>query len=242
MIKRFTKQLFSNELPKWFKYLNLSILLPILFWPLIFYTTIFFFDNPKNLGQTYLLFFVVNAYPIYLVIIAFFNSILFQRNKLIGYILPAVILLTLTYGIIYIFIDITKNISKSINRDNDRTKQGYIGVNDDYKIIKGKVYRYDTLIVGADEKSFEIMSWNWQRDKNHYYHFGKKVTYIDRQTFKDLGYHYGKDKINVYYDDKILVGADTKTFVQIEGTQDGKDKNNCYRWGKKVNCAELKTE
>jgi len=66
MIKRFLGQIFSKELPKWFRLLNASILSPILIWPFVLYTTIFFFDNPKNLGLTYLLFFAVNAYPVYL--------------------------------------------------------------------------------------------------------------------------------------------------------------------------------
>ena len=106
MIKKIKKQIFSNELPKWFKLLNLSILLPILLYPLVFYTTIFFFDNPKNLGLTNLLFFAVNAYPLYLVIITYLNSLLFQKNKIFGSILPVSILLTLLFGVSYVVYNI----------------------------------------------------------------------------------------------------------------------------------------
>lgn len=222
--------------------MNLCILLPILLFPIVFFMTIFFFDNPKNLGLTYLLFFAVNIYPIYLIAIAYFNSILFKKNKVLGLILPTCILLTIAFCVGYVVVERKQNIAESIEREKERTKQGYIGVTDDFKIINDKVYRYDTLIVGADAKTFEIVSWNWQRDKNFYYHFGKKVDYIDRNTFEDLGYHYGKDKFNVYYDEKIIEGADTKTFTQIAGTQDGKDKNGCYRWGEKVDCSVLLTE
>ena len=242
MIRRIYNTIFSKGLPKWFKLLNLSILLPILLWPLIFYTTIFFFDNPKNLGLAYLLFFAVNAYPIYLVVITYYNSQLFQKIKVLGIILPSAILLTLVSGVTNIVVETSQNISQSIARESERIKQGYIGVNNEYKIINGKVYRYDTLIVGADAKTFEIVSWDWQRDENYYYRFAKKIPSIDRNSFKLLEYHYAIDKYHVYYDETIIEGADAITFHHIEGTQDGRDANNCYRWGEKVDCKVLMTE
>src|SRR5580704_11192071 len=100
MISKIKRQIFSKDLPTWFKFLNLCILLPTLLWPLIFYSTIFFFDNSYNLGQTYLLFFLVNTYPFYLAILAYLNSLLFQKNKVIGSILPAAILLTMICGVL----------------------------------------------------------------------------------------------------------------------------------------------
>ena len=242
MTRRILKAIFFNKLPKWFKFLNLSILLPILFCPFIFYTTIFFFDNPKNLGLTYLLFFAVNAYPIYLVIIAYYNSRLFQKSKILGSILPLAILLSLVLGATYIVVETSQNISQGIKRETERTKQGYIGANNDYKILNDKVYRYDTLIVGADAKTFEIVSWDWQRDKNYYHRFGKRIPSIDRKSFQLLDYHYAKDKYHVYYDENVIEGADAETFYHIEGTQDGKDAKSCYRWGEKVDCKVLQTE
>jgi hypothetical protein len=181
-------------------------------------------------------------------ILAFFcskcvsNSILFQKNKVLGSILPTVILFALVSGIIYIVSEMSQNKIQSIEREKERAKQGYVQGSNDYKVINNKVYHRDTLIVGADAKTFEIVSWNWQRDKNYYYFFGKKIQYIDRKSFKDLNYHYGKDKFNVYYDEKIIKGADAKTFTHIDGTQDGKDTNSCYRWGEKVDCKVLKVE
>lgn len=242
MIRKILKQIFSNELPRWFNLLNLCILLPVLLWPLIFYTTIFFFDNPRNLGATFLLFLAVNAYPVYLLVIAYFNSLLFQKSKLLGSFLPSAILLTMVWGAAYIAITTAQSLTESVEREEERTKQGFIGTDDVYKVVNGKVFRYDTLIVGADAQTFEIVSWDWERDKNYYYRFGKKVGTIDRQSFELLDYHYAKDKFHVYYDEDIIDGADAKTFRHIEGTQDGKDANNCYRWGKKVDCKVLETE
>jgi hypothetical protein len=245
MLRQFFNQLFSKQIPIGFRFLNLAILLPTLLWPFVFFTSIFFFDNPKNLGLTYLLFLAVNAYPIYLLIIAYFNSKLFLKNRALGSILPITILLTFTIGGSYTVFSVRQDMSKRREefdkRDRERKAQGFIGVNDDYKIVGNKVFRYDTLIEGADAETFELASWGWQRDKNYYYRFGKRISTIDRQTFEDLGYHYGKDKNHVYYDEKIIEGADAKTFYHIEGTQDGKDQHNCYRWGKKVDCKVLET-
>jgi hypothetical protein len=242
MIKKIRNQIFSKEQPKWFKFLNLFILLPILIWPIIFYSTIFFFDNPKNLGLSYLLFFVINAYPFYLLIIAYLNSLLFQKNKFLSFLLPISIVITILYGVSNYIHLISHKLSETIEREETRNKQGFIGSTDEFKIINNKVYQHDTLIAGADAKTFEIVSWDWQRDKNFYYRFGKKITSIDRQSFKLLDYHYAKDKFHVYYDENIIEGADSKTFNHIDGTQDGKDANNCYRWGEKVNCDVLKTQ
>jgi len=242
MFRKFITQFFTKKNPIWFNILNLAILLPILIWPFIFYTTIFFFDNPKNLGLTYLLFFVVNAYPIYLLIIAFFNSKLFIQNRTLGVILPLTIIVVGLYAVFSIRKETTERLAEVNKIDSERKAQGFIGVSDDFKIINNKVFRYDTLIEGADAETFEIVSWDWQRDKNYYYRFGKIVPTIDRKTFEDLHYHYGKDKNHAYYDDKIIEVADAKTFYHIEGTQDAKDKNNCYRWGEKVDCKVLETQ
>src|SRR5689334_11224662 len=102
MMRKILRQLFSKARPKWFNLLNLCILLPALLWPWVFYATIFLLDNPKSLGLTYLLFFAVNAYPFYLLIVAYCNSLLFQKSRLLGSFLPSAILLTMGCGALYI--------------------------------------------------------------------------------------------------------------------------------------------
>lgn len=236
------RQIFSNELPIWFRILNSIILLPMLLWPFVFYITVFFFDHPDHSVIALLLFIVVNIYPLYLVLLAYLNTLLFKSNKVLGIILPSAVFILLIYGVIAYIITTRNIISKSIERENDRKGKGYIGASDDYKIKNNQVYNKDTLIVGADAKTFEIVSWDWERDKNYYYRFGKVVSAIDRKSFQLLDYHYAKDKFHVFYDENIIVGADAKTFMHLEGTQDGKDKNGCYRWGEKVDCKVLQTE
>lgn len=236
---KFWSQIFSKGLPLWFRVINSFILLPTMFWPFVFYITAFFFDAPGKEVYALFLFIACNAYPLYLLLIAYLNVQLFKRSKFIGSLLPLCILSLLIYATVS-YINTTQSIiAQGRIRDQERESKGYIGGTDDFKKLNNKVYYKDTLLIGADAKTFEVLSWDWERDKNYYYRFGKKVLSIDRNSFQFLDYHYAKDKFHVYYDENIIEGADAKTFVHLEGTQDGKDKNNCYRWGEKVDCKVL---
>lgn len=104
------------------------------------------------------------------------------------------------------------------------------------------IYYYDKPLKNVDIKSFKIINFNWAKDTNVVYFNGNPISYIDKKSFQYLDYHYSIDTKNVYYDTAIISGADAITFKHIEGTQDGKDKNNCYRYGKKVDCKVLLTE
>ncbi len=105
---------------------------------------------------------------------------------------------------------------------------------------KFNVYQNDRIVEGADPVTFEFITGSmWAKDKKSYFYKGNLIAYIDYPTFRYLDYHYAIDKNNVYYDDQIIKGADAKTFKQLEGSQDGKDRNGCYRYGIKVNCKVL---
>ena len=70
------------KLPKWvFASISLS---PILLWPLIFYGSVFIFDDPNaNVTLQYIAFFAINSYPIFLIINMLYANKLYSRaNKL----------------------------------------------------------------------------------------------------------------------------------------------------------------
>ena len=230
----------SEKLPRWFKIFNLSLLLPILLWPFVFYTTIFFFDNPTNYGETFFYFLLVNAYPLYLFIIVFWNSKLYNWNKFLGLLLPITFLITMFSGSLYIGYRMYDTLRKAEQKKIEMEKNGILGGG----FIKknNHIYLNDTIVQGADPNTFEIISWYWSRDNKMYFYLGKPVPQIDYATFKLLDYHYAKDKNHVFYDDIIIQGADANTFHHIDGTNDGKDAENCYRWGEKVDCSILLTE
>ncbi|MBK6965842.1 MAG: hypothetical protein IPH20_18425 [Bacteroidales bacterium] len=49
------------QLPLWLKLLNFINLAPVLAWPLVFFSSVFFFDAPESKLQAYIAFIVVNS-------------------------------------------------------------------------------------------------------------------------------------------------------------------------------------
>ena len=52
----------KHSLPKWLIAVNVVMMLPILAAPLVFYASIFIFDNPHNMPLAMLVFFAINSY------------------------------------------------------------------------------------------------------------------------------------------------------------------------------------
>ena len=76
----------TKELP--FQILRVICLIPILMWPLIAYGSVFIFDGPnavKNPTFSYLLFFIVNAYPLYLIGTVYLSNKLYYKTKMLSY-------------------------------------------------------------------------------------------------------------------------------------------------------------
>lgn len=255
---------FSKEIPKKFKVINWVILIPILFWPLVFFMSIFFFDDPNaNPTMVWALFFGVNLYPLYLFLLFELNARLYKKNNLIAYILPILMISSLLYFFIDQYNSSQEFKNERIIQNQNRKEAGYIGFCDTYKIKENVVFYRDTIfkadpstfkyldchygkdkktafkgkepIAGSDPESFEIIDWQWQRDKNFYYNKGNAMVDIDYKSFEILIANYSKDRFNVYFYDKIIENADPNTFKVNEMTHIASDKNNKYKFGKKNN-------
>ena len=88
----------SKEIPKKFKWINGFILIPLLLWPLVFFMTIFFFDDPNASPiMVWALFLSVNLYPLYLFLLFELNARLYKKLKIAGYIIPLLIVGSLLY-------------------------------------------------------------------------------------------------------------------------------------------------
>lgn len=62
--------------------LKILSLFPILLWPIIFYGSIFIFDDPNaNSTYQYFLFYGINAYPIYLIINMVIANRVYPKNS-----------------------------------------------------------------------------------------------------------------------------------------------------------------
>jgi hypothetical protein len=250
-------KLFSNELPKWFKVLNSLMLLTILLWPFVLYISIFIFDNPHNLTLAYSSFFAINAYPLYIIIIAELNSRLHLKNKRLSLILPTLFCASIIYTIVYIGNAMASSVEERIVEESNRKKEGWLGDCDTYRKKNNKIYYNDTIVngidsktaeyidchyikdkkqvyrgleivTGADPNTFEILDWSWEKDKANCYYQGKIVKDIDAKTFTLLNNNYSKDKKSVYYYDKLVKRADAKTFEVDPYTYIGKDKYREY--------------
>lgn len=230
LVSRVKNYFKSVDIPLWFKIFNLIILVPILLCPYVFFTTIFFFDNPKNLFLTFLLFLAVNAYPLYLALLAIGNYKLYRRNKYLSFILPLIFLFTISGGTIYIILSMKQALKEQKESVND------LGLG--FRKDSLHVYYNDTIVKDADPTTFEVINGYWEKDTHSYYAKGKLFPGIDSTTFQILDIDQAMDKNNVYFENYIIEGADVKTY-RVQGDYCGKDTNGCYKQGKRVDCSDL---
>ena len=240
-MKKFKLVSFSKELSKKFKLANWLILSPILFWPLIFFMSIFFFDDPNtNPIIAWLLFIGVNVYPIYLFILFEINARISKTYNVLGFVLPISVVGVLLFVFSNEYFS-TKEFQNELRIEKQvRKDAGYLGNCDTYRINDNVVYYRDTIINGdpntfqylgchyakdkndafmqgipivdSDAKSFEIIDWLWQKDKNQFYYKGVAMKSIDYESFEILELTYSKDKNNVYFNTKIIKDAMPNTF------------------------------
>ena len=238
------KNINTNKSPIWFKIVNLTFLIPIIFWPIVFFASIFLFDNPSNFFLTLILFLIIIAYPLYLLILVILNARLFRINRLIATIFPLtfssmIIVFALNFlggpsVIFQFFRQIGTEPQTEIDYDN------VIGFN--YRKDSTNLYYGDSLVQNADLSSFELINFEWAKDKNKVYYYGKPISKIDCKTFTYLGSGYSTDTNHVFYDTVIVEKADRFSFYFISESQDGKDKNFCYRQWKIIECSKLQTK
>jgi len=89
-----------SDLPWSIRILNYSTLLIILIWPLIFYVSIFIFDNPENELLAWSIFLLINSYPFMIIGLIILSFKLFEKYTLISIFIPISILM----GFIYLFL------------------------------------------------------------------------------------------------------------------------------------------
>ena len=82
----------KHSLPKWIIAVNVVMMLPILAAPLVFYASIFIFDNPHNMTLAMLVFFAINSYSLVLAGCAALSIRLYRRTgKAVLALLPHVL-------------------------------------------------------------------------------------------------------------------------------------------------------
>lgn len=190
---------FSKEISKSFKWINWFILLPILLWPLIFFGSVFFFDDPHaNLIFVWILFISVNLYPLFLFGLFELNARLYRKSKTIGYIIPVLVLVGLLYIIGNLFLPSKQFSKERETEDQIRKSLGYIGSCNTYRILNGSVYYRDSLF-NADPITFEYLGCHYGKDKNIAFKGKEPIDGSDTETFEIIDQQWQKDKNRYYY-------------------------------------------
>ena len=87
----------KSKLPWSIRILNYSTLITFLIWPLVFFGSIFIFDNPKNLPITFILFILINSYPLLIIGLIILSFKLFKKYTLISILIPISVLIAFFY-------------------------------------------------------------------------------------------------------------------------------------------------
>jgi len=66
----------------------------------------------------------------------------------------------------------------------------------------GNVYFYNQLVYAADPETFEVLDFDYAKDKNYVFYDGRVINQVDPETFEVIGYIMGKDKRGVYTYDR----------------------------------------
>ena len=234
----------TNKKPIWFKIINFTFLIPIIFWPIVAFGAIFIFDNPSNFFLTFIIFLLIIAYPLYLILLIRLNARLFKINKVAATIFPLtfttiVVVFVLNFiGGPSVLFQFLKQIGTKPQSHIDYSN--VIGFN--YHKDSTNLYYGDSLVKNADLTSFELINFSWAKDKNKMYYKGNSVSKIDCKTFIYIGSGYSKDTNHVFYDTIIVDKADRNSFYYDSESQEGKDENYCYSKGQNIECSKLQTK
>ena len=92
----------KHKLTQWFVVLNILGLAGVFVWPLVFFGSIFMFDHPENFIATFILFLLINSYPLLYIGNLILSVRLFHSRKTIAIILPIIGFLSFVFVFLYI--------------------------------------------------------------------------------------------------------------------------------------------
>jgi len=104
---------------------------------------------------------------------------------------------------------------KRINYEDENTFK-YFTMDESVFRIDNHIYVLGIIILSDqfDIDSYEILKYNYSKDKNQVYYKSSVLVGADASTFKILNEQYAKDSKNVYETGKILDGYNPMTFVR----------------------------
>lgn len=145
-----------------------------------------------------------------------------KRFQLVGIL---IILASLLAGVFFYW--------DSSEKNNHQTALGF------YTVEDGAARYWGSPIVGADMRSFQILSDAYAKDNHQVYFYGDPITkLVDAQSFKLLNDFYAQDKNHYYIAGNRLEAIDYSTFKIIDGPF-AEDQKGQYYVGEKVENADF---
>lgn len=92
----------KSKKPYWYKIIKILSIMPIFLWPILFFGSIFFLDNPNTTRYNELLFCGFNSLPIVFIALLYFSSRIFSKHKVLSIILLVIPFIVFCSILLYI--------------------------------------------------------------------------------------------------------------------------------------------
>lgn len=182
--------------PLWFTAIMIASGHVILYWPFLFYMSIFFFDSPGASSNNDILFYAraIWFYPLVVLLFLFAGRLLFLTNKLVGSLL-AVIPFLAFLALISVYL-----ISKKLP---------------DHRVKNERVYFRDYVIEHADVDTFVSLGRLVGKDKYHVFYTSRVILGADPNTYELINEKTGRDKSSIYHKSTKCIECDVDTFRKV---------------------------
>lgn len=98
-------------------------------------------------------------------------------------------------------------------------------------VVNNVLINKGVLFPEIDVKTFEVLDYNFSKDKNSIYYNGQKISGVDHASFKIISNEYSKDAKHVYFKNIILKEAIPETFKQTSEYGIWEDGKHQYKEG-----------
>jgi|GEM_PF-5468920 len=230
--------------------LNKVILLPIVVWPLLFFSSIFLFDDPT--ASSLLagsLFIAINSYPIFLYCLYRINADIYRQYGKIGHIIPLLIISAfLTVVVLQVNKSSKLNMeieSRLAEKERKRVAAGFIGNCSTYKIVKDSIFYWSNnfqidFFVKSYDVDFQLINCHYAKDITNVYSGDNIIDEADPESFEIIDKRWQCDKNNFYHGGQVMDYVDFETF-QILELNYSKDKNKVYYGRQEIEYADPNT-
>ncbi len=227
--------------PLWFSLIMIASGHVIIYWPFLFYVSIFFFDSPGASSNNEILFYVSTIwfYPLVVLLFLYAGRRIFLINKLVGSLL-AVIPFLAFLALITVYL-VSQKLPEHHIKNNQVYFRNYVIENANAETfvslgrLVGKdeyhVFYTNDVILDADPNTYELINEKTGRDKNSVFYENTKCVECDADTFRKITDDWFVDKSTAYHafhsSLRRIEDVDVETFEALNSNF-AKDKYRVY--------------